>query len=176
MRADSEELEVSEMTMLLDPLATWLEPHRRLTPTPGPPRAFMPPTDLLTGEGDVKVMMDVPGLTVDDLEIEVVDGTLAIRGERRYPYREHEDSHQLNRLERGFGRFERVLRVPRDVDADAIEASIEAGVLTLRIPLPDSRRPRRVEIRTGTKHAIEVGDKPPQAERNGKRELAGSTA
>jgi hypothetical protein len=82
-------------TMLRDPFTYWLEQGRRSITDPAP-RTFMPPTDLLSGERDVKVVMDVPGLTVDDIEIELTDGTLAIRGERRYPYREHEDSHELN--------------------------------------------------------------------------------
>jgi HSP20 family protein len=163
-------------TMLMDPFASWLEQGRRSIAAPGP-RAFMPPTDLLSGERDVKVVMDVPGFTVEDLEIELADGTLAIRGERRYPYHGDEDPHELNRLERGFGRFERTLRVPRDVDPGAIEASIDAGVLTLSIPLPASRRPHRIEVRGPRPGAIEIGDREGAArEGDGTRELAGVAA
>jgi HSP20 family protein len=160
-------------TMLRDPFAYWLEQGRRSITDPAP-RTFMPPTDLLSGERDVKVAMDVPGMTVDDIEIELTDGTLAIRGERRYPYREHEDSHELNRLERGFGRFERTLRVPRDVDPASIEASIDAGVLTLSIPLPDSRRPRRIEVKGPRPETIEMGDGGRAEGAEAKRELAGA--
>jgi HSP20 family protein len=163
-------------TMLLDPLASWLEPGRRSMVESGAPRGFMPPTDLLSGERDVIVVMDVPGLTVEDLEIELVDGTLTIRGERRYPYLEHEDSYELNRLERGFGRFERTLRVPRDVDPGRIEASIDAGVLTVSIPLPDSRKPHRIEVRRPRPDVIDVGeDDRADGEGHGMRELAGTT-
>jgi len=144
-------------TMLFDPFASWLESGRRTLTESSSLRTFMPPTDLLSGERDVKVVMDVPGLTADDLQIELTDGMLAVRGERRYPYREHEDSHELNRLERGFGRFERILRVPRDVDPGGVEASLEDGVLTLSIPLPDSRRPHRIEVRGRRPNTIEVG-------------------
>lgn len=165
--------------MRLDPLTSWLEP-RRLQTVAGAPPSFLPPTDLLAGEDDVKVVMDVPGLTAADLEIELSDGTLAIRGERPYPYREHEGSHHLNRLERGFGRFERILKVPRDVDAGAIEASVEAGILTLSIPMPESRKPHRIEIRSGAEAAtiaVEAeSDDGASAERNGRRELAGAAA
>ncbi|HEY2056057.1 MAG TPA: Hsp20/alpha crystallin family protein [Solirubrobacterales bacterium] len=163
-------------TMLMDPFAYWFEQGRWPHADPAP-RTFVPSTDLLSGERDVKVAMDVPGLSVDDLEIELTDGTLTIRGERRYPYREHTDSHELNRLERGFGRFERTLRVPRDVDAGAIEASIDAGVLTLSIPLPDSRRPHRIEVRRPRPEAIDVGDGgPADREGEGTRALAGASA
>jgi HSP20 family protein len=159
--------------MLMDPFAPWLEQGLRTMTDPAP-RTFVPPTDLLSGEHDVKVVMDVPGLTVDDVEIELTDGTLTIRGERRYPYREHDDSHELNRLERRFGRFERTLRVPRDVDPGAIEASIDAGVLTMSIPLPDSRRPRRIEVRGPRPEPIEIGGDEAEQARSGTQELAGT--
>ena len=54
------------------------------------------------------------------------------------------------RIERGFGRFERSLRVPRGLDPDAIEASLTDGVLHLRIPKPESLKPRKIEIKGGT--------------------------
>jgi HSP20 family molecular chaperone IbpA len=50
-------------------------------------------------------------------------------------------------IERGFGRFERSIRVPRGLDPEAIEASLSDGVLTLRIPKPETMRPRRIEIK-----------------------------
>lgn len=167
------------MTMLLNPLAPWLEPDRRLARAAAGPPTFRPPADLLSGEGDTKVVMDVPGLRREDLTIELTDGVLRIRGERRYPYRGREDSHTVSRLERGFGSFERVLMVPKDVDPNAIEASIVDGVLTLSIPRPESRKPHRIEIRGSAEaDAIEARatESSVDAARNGKRELAGAGA
>lgn len=73
---------------------------------------------------------------------------LTLRGERQYPYGDDGDR-GVRRVERGFGRFERSLRVPRGLDPDAIEASFTNGVLRLRIPKPESLRPRRIEITGG---------------------------
>jgi HSP20 family protein len=53
----------------------------------------------------------------------------------------------LHRVERSFGRFERVLRVPRGLDPNAIQAELHDGVLTLRIPRPEPPKPHRIEIR-----------------------------
>ncbi|MBS1861132.1 MAG: Hsp20/alpha crystallin family protein [Actinobacteria bacterium] len=146
-------------TMLLDPLASWLDPGRRAGVARGAPPVFAAPTDVLSGEDEVRVVMDLPGVRADDLEIEVADGALAIRGQRRYPYRDDPGPHALNRLERGFGTFERILRVPRDLDASSIEATMDDGVLTLAIPMPDSRKPHRVEVRAGERReTLEVGD------------------
>jgi HSP20 family protein len=163
------------MTMLLDPLAPWLEPNRRSTTGRSAPPTFKPPTDLMIGESDVKVVMDVPGMSVEDLEIELADGALAIRGERRYDYRDHEDSRALSRLERGFGRFERILRLPKEVDAAAIEAAIESGILTLTIPLPAVRKPQRVEIRSVTEPAA-VDAEVEDAGDDRRRELTGAAS
>lgn len=107
---------------------------------------YSPPADVLVTDEAVTVMMDVPGLRVDDLEIELADDVLTVRGERRDPYSSDGESRAWQQLERGFGRFERSLQVPRGLDPNAIEASLDAGVLTLRIPKPERLKPRRVEI------------------------------
>jgi HSP20 family protein len=173
-------MEVSEMTMLLEPFSTLFDAGRQ-RPQNTWDRAFMPATDLLVGEEDVRLVMDVPGLKAEDLEIELADGMLAVRGERGYPYREDE-ARKLTRLERGYGRFERVLRVPKEVKPDALSASIEDGVLTLRIPLPQAK-PHRIEITSaGTTEPIETsatdGRDPAEALAvdDGHRELAGAAS
>jgi HSP20 family protein len=169
------------MTMLLEPFNTLFEASRQ-RPSAGWARAFMPATDLLIGEEEVQLVMDVPGFKADDLEIELADDVLTVRGERPYPYRE-EQAHKLNRLERGYGRFERALQVPKEVEPSALRASMSDGVLTLSIPLPQARQPHRIEIADGG--AVEVIE--PSAEEghasservaanNGHRELAGSAA
>lgn len=175
------------MTMILEPFSTLFDAGRQ-RPHAGWSRAFMPQGDLLVGEEDVRLVMDVPGLKAEDLEIELADGVLSIRGERRYPYRE-DDAHKLNRLERGYGRFERVLRVPKEVDPNVLSASIEDGVLTLSIPLPQAKKPHRIEIAapgmtSGTMETIDAtvtdgeasGSGEAVAENNGHRELAGAAS
>jgi HSP20 family protein len=173
-------MEVSEMTMLLEPFSTLFEGSRQRQSAPWA-RAFTPATDLLVGEEEVRLVMDVPGLRTDDLEIELADGVLTVRGGRHYPYSE-DSAHKLNRLERGYGRFERVLQVPKDLEPDALRASMSDGVLTLIVPLPQARKPHRIDITDGgaAAPAIEAnaedghGTAEPSAERNGHRELAGT--
>jgi HSP20 family protein len=174
-------MEVIEMTMLLEPFNALLEANRQ-RPGAASARAFMPATDLLVDEDDVRLVTDVPGLKPDDLEIELADGVLTVRGERSYPYRE-DQARKLSRLERGYGRFERVLQVPREVEPDALSASISDGVLTLSIPLPKARKPHRIEIGADAgAETIETtaredhGIEETKAEREGHREPAGSAA
>src|SRR5258705_11483391 len=112
-------------------------------------RPFVPAADVIVTDDEVTVLMDVPGVTVDDLTIELEGDLLTVRGERMLPAATDGDNGRASRrLERGFGKFERVLRVPSGLDPDAITASMVDGVLTLRIPMPEARKPRRIEIAT----------------------------
>jgi HSP20 family protein len=108
--------------------------------------AFVPPADLLVDDDGVTVHMDVPGLHKENLEIELENDVITVRGERPFPYPREDGQGPVRRIERGFGRFERSLRVPRGLDPEAIQASLSDGVLTLRVPKPDTMRPRRIEI------------------------------
>jgi HSP20 family protein len=113
----------------------------------GQPRRWVPAMDLVEHEGDFVLRADLPGLTRDDVDIAVTDNVLTVSGERRF---EHEDRKEgFYRLERGAGSFSRSLTLPEGVDAEAIQASFENGVLEVRIPKPEQRKPRRVEIAVG---------------------------
>jgi len=110
-------------------------------------RRWVPPVDLVEAEDHFVLKADLPGLTEQDVSIEVQDGTLTISGERGA---EHESRGRgWYRIERSFGSFSRSLTLPDGVDADAITARFENGVLEVSIPKPEERKPRRVEIKAG---------------------------
>ena len=134
-------------TTLVEPFAPWLRELSQVLHTQGTSGAFIPPADLLVDEEGVTVYIDVPGLHADNLEIELENDTLTVRGERPFPYSREDGGGPARRIERGFGRFERSLRVPPGLDPDAIDASLSDGVLKLRIPKPITQRPRRIEIK-----------------------------
>jgi HSP20 family protein len=136
------------VTALTEPFPPWLRDLNRFFNTEGSVSSFVPPADVLVDDDGVTVYMDVPGVSVDQLDIEVENDTLTVRGERPYPYSDDGNGNRgARRIERGFGRFERSLRVPQGLDPDAIEASLTDGVLQLRIPKPESLKPRRIEIK-----------------------------
>jgi HSP20 family protein len=115
---------------------------------------FLPPTDLAVGEGDLLLTMDLPGLTSADLDIQLVDDYLIVRGERKRP--ELSEGTVWAHRERGFGRFERRIQLPKGVDADKITASMDNGVLSLIVPKPDQLKPRTITIGPGdTQHQLE---------------------
>jgi HSP20 family protein len=110
-------------------------------------RRWVPPMDLVEAEDHFLLKADLPGLSEDDVSIEVQDGTLTISGERTA---EHESREQgWYRIERAFGSFNRSLTLPEGVDPAAISANFERGVLEVTIPKPEERKPRRVQIKPG---------------------------
>jgi len=134
-------------TTLVEPFTPWLRELGQVLHDQGTMGAFVPPADLLVDDDGVTVYMDVPGLRSDNLDIELENDVLTIRGERPFPYARDDGKGPVRRTERGFGRFERTLRVPRGLDPEAIDAALSDGVLTLRIPKPETMRPHRVEIK-----------------------------
>jgi HSP20 family protein len=110
-------------------------------------RRWMPAMDLVETDEHFVLRADLPGLSEDDVKIEVEDGTLIVSGERKAEHEERGEG--FHRLERAFGTFSRSLTLPKGVDADAVTASFERGVLEVRVPKPAQRKPRRIEIASG---------------------------
>jgi HSP20 family protein len=118
----------------------------------GTRRRWAPAVDLLEREDSLVLKADLPGLTKEDVRIEVRDNVLTISGERRSDVEDKQNGYY--RVERAFGSFSRSLTLPDGVDADRIAASFENGVLEVTIPKPEERQPRRITI-GGTKKTIE---------------------
>ena len=121
----------------------------------GAMRRWIPAMDLVETDDHFILRADLPGLTEQDVSIDLEDTVLTVSGERKV---EHEDGQEgYYRVERATGSFSRSLTLPEGVDADAIEASFANGVLEIRIPKPEERKPRKVAISvgSGSKEAIE---------------------
>ena len=108
---------------------------------------WTPAMDLVEEEDHFLLRADLPGLAEEDVSIEVQDNTLTVSGERKSE--EEQRARGWYRVERSFGRFSRSLTLPEGVDADAISAAFDKGVLEVRIPKPEQRKPRRVQIAAG---------------------------
>jgi HSP20 family protein len=108
-------------------------------------RRWVPPMDVVEAEDHFVLKADLPGLSEEDVSIEIQDGNLTISGQRKA---EHESSEKgWYRIERSFGSFQRSLSLPEGIDADGVTANFERGVLEVRIPKPEERKPRRVAIK-----------------------------
>lgn len=111
------------------------------------PRRWMPAMDLVETDEHFVLRADLPGLGEDDVRIELEDRTLTLSGERQA---EHESNGEgYYRLERASGPFARSLTLPEGVDPEGIVAGFAHGVLEVRIPKPEQRKPHRIEIAVG---------------------------
>jgi HSP20 family protein len=156
---------------MFEPFAPLFELSRNLGYLGETLPSFVPAADVVMTDENVTVIMDVPGLKVDDIDIELREDVLTVRGERSVAgHGEQEQNGRVwQRLERGHGKVERTLRLPRGLDPDAIAASLTDGVLTLLIPKPESRKPRRIQIASNADARAVEGTATEH------RELAGST-
>jgi HSP20 family protein len=119
------------------------------------PQRWAPAMDLVEADDHFVLKADLPGLSDEDVSIEVQDNVLTVSGERKS---EHEQRQRgWYRLERSFGRFSRSLTLPEGVNPDGITASFDKGVLELRVPKPEQRKPRRIAIDGNGKHATLEG-------------------
>jgi HSP20 family protein len=116
-------------------------------------RRWMPAMDLVEAGDHFVLRADLPGMSEDDVKIEFEDGTLTVSGERKAEHEDREEGYY--RVERAFGGFSRSLTLPKGIDADAVSASFDRGVLEIRIPKPEERKPRRIEIGGAEQQTIE---------------------
>jgi HSP20 family protein len=111
-------------------------------------RRWIPAMDLVETDDHLVLRGDLPGMTEDDVNIEIKDNVLTVSGERKA---EHEDKGEgYHRVERSFGSFSRSLSLPQGIDPDKIEANFANGVLEVRVPKPAEAKPTRVQIGKGT--------------------------
>jgi HSP20 family protein len=114
----------------------------------GATRRWVPAIDVVEDAEHLVLRADLPGMTEDDVEIEVKDGVLTVSGERKAE--EKKEGEGFYRVERAFGSFSRSLSLPEGIDADKVTAEFDNGVLEVRIPKPEERKPHRVQIGSGS--------------------------
>jgi HSP20 family protein len=110
-------------------------------------RRWSPAMDLVETDNHYVLKADLPGVSEDDVKIELEDNVLTVSGERKSSHEEGKQGYY--RVERSYGAFSRTLTLPEGVDADSINATFDSGVLTVEIPKPEQRKPRKVEISVG---------------------------
>ncbi len=115
--------------------------------TPTASRRWLPAMDLVESGDHFVLRADLPGLSEEDVNIELEDNVLTISGERKAEHEERKEGYY--RLERASGSFSRSLTLPEGVDPEAVQASFDRGVLEVRIPKPEQRKPRKVTISAG---------------------------
>ena len=127
-------------------LLTSFDPFRSTWPV----RSALP-MDGIRREGDVVLRFDLPGVSQDDIEVNVNRGVLSVSAKRD---EEKTDSDRPFIRERVIGTLRRRVYLGDAYDADSVEAAYENGVLTVRVPLAEKAKARKVEIGNDTKKMI----------------------
>jgi HSP20 family protein len=108
-------------------------------------RAWSPAMDLAEHEDHFFVRMDLPGLDKGDVEIKLQDSELTVSGERKQEEEQKKDGYY--HCERAYGKFERTLSLPNNVDVNKVEATFKNGLLEIRVPKSEEAKTRQVEIK-----------------------------
>jgi len=95
---------------------------------------------------NIYVTAELPGIDVNDIEINVEGDTLHIKGQRKLP--ETDKNVRYHRRERGSGQFSRTIQLPFPVNAEKVSAEMKLGVLTISLPKADEAKPRKINIKT----------------------------
>ena len=119
----------------------------------GDTRTWIPPVDVWETEGEVVYALDLPGMSEDDVSVELEEGTLTISGTRERKDEVSKDG--LYRYERRFGSFSRTIGLPQGVTDDSVKADYKNGVLEVRVTKPEQPKPRRIQVGGGQQATIE---------------------
>ncbi len=116
-----------------------------------PPRArarFEPTVDVVDEEDGFVLLADVPGMKAEELSIQVEDGVLTIAGERKLAKPPEGAQRKVQHVERRYGAFRRAFTLPKSADGEQVEASLDAGVLIIRVPKKSSPEKRLIEVKS----------------------------
>jgi HSP20 family protein len=146
LRAAQDELnQMNQINQMSPMLAHALGLHRQrqgaaVDNTP----AWAPALDISERKDAYLVTVELPGVALDDLQITMEDGLLTIQGERHFAHDSSEQ--QFHRVERCYGAFRRSITLPAHVMADAVQATIDNGVLQIVVPKAEEAKPKRIVV------------------------------
>ena len=106
---------------------------------------MLPNIDVTETDKQIEITAELPGLEEKDVQVNIADNVLTIRGEKKAEKEEKDKTYRL--VERSYGSFMRSLELPEGVNADAIKASIEKGVLKVTVPKPAPAQVKKIEVK-----------------------------
>jgi len=116
----------------------------RMMSEPRTSRPWSPAVDILETEEAVTVKADLPDVKTEDIDIRVENGTMTLRGSRKF---EKDDKVKgYHRIERSYGDFVRSFALPPTVETDKVAAEYKNGVLTITLPKKETAKPRQVKV------------------------------
>ena len=109
---------------------------------------FIPPVDIYEDVHKLVLRLEVPGIPQEDLQINLENQTLTVKGERKFVQDEKEEN--FHRIERRFGSFVRSFTLPATIEADSVQANVENGILSVTLQKKEAAKPKQVKIEIGS--------------------------
>lgn len=140
--------------------------------------AWVPPVDIAEEKDKIVLAAELPGFKEDEISIQMEDGVLTIRGERRFE--QEKEGRTYHRVERSYGQFIRTFTLPNNVDRENVRADFRNGILEIELPKRAEARPRQIKISAGDQRGgrepIDVGPRtqrqPSETPQRGQRDGA----
>ena len=107
-------------------------------------QTWVPAVDIKENDQNIVIQAELAGIDPKDVEARVEDGTLYLKGERKFENETKEENY--HRVERSYGSFMRAIALPNSVDADKAAADYKNGVLTLTLPKREEAKPKTIRI------------------------------
>ena len=107
-------------------------------------RPWTPAVDIFETENELVIKADLPDVDMKDIQVEIENGTLSLKGERKFE--SEEKNHGYHRIERSYGSFARHFSLPDTVEPDKVKAEYKNGVLNVTLPKKELAKPRSVRV------------------------------
>jgi len=107
---------------------------------------MVPTMDVAETDKEIEITAELPGLEEKDVQINLSDNVLTVRGEKKAEKEQKDKNYRL--VERSYGSFERSLELPEGVNPDAIKATIDKGVLKVVVPKPAPAQAKKIEVKS----------------------------
>jgi HSP20 family protein len=105
---------------------------------------WMPPVDIYENAESIIIKAELPGITKEDITVEVKNNTLTLKGEKKFE-KEVKEEHYY-RMERSYGTFQRAFTLPSTVQQEKVKAKFKEGVLEVQIPKAEEAKPKQVKV------------------------------
>ncbi len=110
----------------------------------GPSAEWAPVVDISEDANEYLIRAELPGVNKEDVKVTVESGSLTLKGERRFE--KEEQNTKYHRVERSYGTFTRCFNMPDDTDPARVSAEFKDGVLHLKLPKNEEKKPRQIEV------------------------------
>jgi len=108
---------------------------------------WVPPVDIYETDDSLVFKAELPGVTKEDITVEVKDNTLTLKGEKKFGKEAKEESY--HRVERAYGTFQRAFTLPGPMEQDKVKAKFKDGILEIVLPKAEKVKPKQIKVEVG---------------------------